>query len=107
MSGSSEYRFAILDDPHGGRRSEVAGTSDLGDLAGRTVVLSHLSYVRQDILATLETLNQHSERVVRIRHHVSGKPGRGVSLIKPRFEFRTDVAVGIPAALEQFRLVAD
>src|SRR2546429_3553717 len=99
--------LAVLLPPHTGICQEFAGPRLLGDLTCRTLILSHASDVCQDVLPALEGLDQHSERVVGIWHHVRGKPASGIPLIEPRLEFRTDVAVRIPAPLEQFRPLAN
>src|SRR6266540_1368649 len=103
----AERRFSVLDHPNGRRRSEVAGARRLGDLARRAAVFSHPPDKGGDVLPALETFDQHSERVVGVRHHVSDKPASGISLLEPLLELGADVAVRVPATLEQFRPLAE
>src|SRR5262249_61690070 len=98
--------FPFFPPQNSRRGSEFPPPRFLGVRPRRAAIFRHAANVGQDFPSALETLYEHVERIVSKWHHVGGEPGFGIPLIEPRFELGTDIAVCIPAALEQFRPLA-
>src|SRR5213596_3395239 len=103
-----QRRLSACDRPDRRTRREIPAGRSLGQRTGRSVVAAQVAEVYGGILARLEGADDHVHRVVRIRHHVRGESSVGILLLESPLEPDVlQVAVGVPGAFEQRRIVAE